>query len=387
MQTTRRDFVKYAAATGAAAGLSTGLPTAWASSLSQSTEAAKKLNLLILGGTGFIGPHIVNEAISRGHTMTLFNRGKSNPEMFAHLEQLTGNRDPDIDEGLTALEGREFDGVIDTSGYVPRIVGASAGLLAGHTKQYVFVSSISVYAAGAEHGMTEDAELATMEDETNESVGEYYGALKALCEQTADKAMDGRCANVRPGFIVGPLDRALNRFPLWTMRAAKRERLLAPGAPDDPVQLIDARDLAAFIIRSLEQSITGPFNLVGPADPLTNAEMVSALLEGCGATPAPEVTWVSDAFMEAQAEATKKPMPTVPCVPAASDSRGYATVSNAAAVKAGYASRSVVDTSRDTWKWLANEASDETRDRVAKIMAGTVEDDLLTAWDAREQDG
>ena len=214
----RREFLQAslgAAVTGAAAGVTPATappPTA--------APASRKLQLLILGGTGFIGPHIVEVALARGHGITLFNRGRTNPGLFPGLETLKGNRDPDTDEGLKALEGRSWDGAIDTSGYFPRHVGASAGLLADHARQYVFISSISVYSDNSIIDMDESGPIATMDDPTLEEFGDqfqYYGALKALCEQAAEKAMPGRVTNIRPGLIVGPRDN-VPRFTYWPVR-------------------------------------------------------------------------------------------------------------------------------------------------------------------------
>lgn len=380
MTITRRDFVTTTTMAGAALGFG-GASTALASLL-QDTRPGRKLNLLVLGGTGFIGPHIVERAVERGHTVTLFNRGQTNTHLFPDLEKLKGNRDPDKDEGLSALEGRDWDAAIDTASFFPRVTGASANLLADHIDQYVFISSISVYKDGSIHGMTEDAEVGTIEDETVEEItGETYGPLKALCEQAAYKAMGGRATNIRPGFIVGPRDKAVNRFPQWVMRVAKREEIVAPGTPDDPVQYIDARDLAAFVVHSLEEKITGYFNAVGPKNRLGVGAMIDGLKQGCDSDP--KVTWVSNKFI---AESGIQ-MPFVPCIPPDSEAAGYGTVSNAKAVAAGMTFRSVEDTARDTLKWIKEEETDERRDQIMSIMNSGNEDKLLEAWKAAQTDG
>ncbi len=377
MSITRRDFVTTTSLAGAALALG-GASMALASLL-QDTRPSRTLNLLILGGTGFIGPHMVERALERGHTVTLFNRGKTNTHLFPDLEKLKGNRDPDVEGGLAPLQGRGWDAAIDTASFYPRWVNASANLLADHVDQYVFISSISVYKDGSIHNMTENAAVGTIEDETVEEItGGTYGPLKALCEQAAYKAMGGRTTNIRPGFIVGPRDKAVDRFSQWVMRVAKRDEIVAPGTPDDPVQYIDARDLAAFVIHSLEEKITGYFNAVGPKDRLGVGAMIDGLKQGCGSDP--KVTWISNKFI---AESGIE-VPFVPCIPPDSEGAGYGTVSNAKAVAAGMTFRSVEDTARDTLKWIEEEETDKRRDRIMSIMNSGNEDKLLKAWKARE---
>lgn len=379
MPITRREFVTTTSVAGAALGLG-GASTVLASLLPD-TRPSRKLHLLILGGTGFIGPHMVERALERGHTVTLFNRGKTNTHLFPDLEKLRGNRDPDKDEGLSALEGRDWDAAIDTASFFPRVTGASANLLADHVDQYVFISSISVYKDGSMHGMTEDAEVGTTEDETIEEItGGTYGPLKALCEQIASKAMNGRATNIRPGFIVGPRDKAFNRFPQWVMRVAKRDEILGPGTPEDPVQYIDARDLATFVIHTLEEKITGYFNAVGPEDRLGVGAMIDGLKKGCDTDP--KLTWVSSKFI---AESGIQ-MPLVPWIPPDSEAAGYGTVSNARAVAAGMTFHSVQDTARDTLKWIEEQETDKRRDQIMKIFDSGNEDKLLEAWKVREEE-
>ncbi len=194
MPITRREFVRTTSLGGAALGLG-GAPSALASLL-RDTRPVRKLKLLVLGGMGFIGPDIVERAMERGHTVTLFNRGSTNPHLFPDLEKLKGNRDPNIDEGLSALRGRDWDAAIDTASYVPRVTNASASLLADHVGQYVFISSGAVYADQSVPNITEDAEVDTIDDETLAEVTGYdgntyasYGPLKALCEKAAYRAM------------------------------------------------------------------------------------------------------------------------------------------------------------------------------------------------------
>src|SRR5436305_8538311 len=186
-------------------------------------RADKPLRILILGGTGFIGPHMVESARARGHTVTLFNRGKTHPELFPDLEKLRGDRDGKLD----ALKGRKWDAVVDTSGYVPRIVKMSADLLAPEVKQYVFISSISVYPEDVKPGANESTPTQELKEPGSEEVRKHYGALKALCEQTVEQSMPGRATTIRPGLIVGPGD-PTDRYTYWPVRIDRGGEALAP---------------------------------------------------------------------------------------------------------------------------------------------------------------
>lgn len=387
MTTTRREFVRTASLGGLALGLG-GVPAAFG--MLQDTRPAKKLNILILGGTGFIGPAMVELAMKRGHTITLFNRGKSNPHLFPDVEKLVGDRDPEEGEGLTALKDRDWDAAIDTASFIPRITGASASLLTDHIEHYVFISSISAYKDGSVHGMTEDAEVGTIEDETDEEWRKpgNYGPLKVLCEKAAAKAMDGRSTSIRPGFIVGPRDKALVRFPMWVMRVATRKEIVAPGKASDPVQLIDSRDLAAFTLLCAEINIAGTFNAVGPRDRLSVGAMVAGIKKGCGTDP--KVTWVPNEFIEKWSEIKKeeseKPnrMHLVPCVSPDDEAKGYATVSNAKAVAAGMTFRSVADSARDSLKWIKEGQDPKRTEQMQEYLDSGKEDNLLKEWGERE---
>src|SRR5512136_1410936 len=217
------------------------------------------MNLLIIGGTRFVGRHLVEYALARGHTLTLFNRGQSNPDLFPRVEQLHGDRAAD----LSLLQDRSWDAVIDTCGYVPRIVRLSAQTLAGRTDRYVFISTVSVYAQDNPRGMDENAPLAALKDETIEEItSETYGGLKALCEKAVEAVYPNRALIIRPGLIVGPYD-PTDRFTYWPWRTAQGGEVLAPGNPDQPQQIIDARDMARWIVQMVEAKRTGVFNAVG----------------------------------------------------------------------------------------------------------------------------
>jgi 2'-hydroxyisoflavone reductase len=343
-----------------------------ASTKSGEGERAKPKRILILGGTGFLGPQLVEVARARGHSVTLFNRGKTRPGLFPDVEKLQGDRDPNRDEGLKALQGRQWDAVIDTSGYVPRIVKASAELLAPNVGHYVFVSSISVYEDMSKPGLDESAPVATMPDETSEAVREHYGALKALCEKAAEAAMPGRVTNIRPGLIVGP-DDPTDRFTYWPVRVERGGEVLAPGDGSDPTQFIDARDLAAWMILAVERRHLGVYNATGPSQPLP----MRGLLEACqkaGGNKA-TLTWVDTAFLEKQNVAPWGDMPV--WIP--STGEGRRGVSNAKAVALGMTFRPVEETVRDTLAWWKAQPPE----RQAKLRAGLSaerEREVLAAW-------
>ena len=227
MTQTRRDLLKGAAAAAAASALGTN----------RLLSGAEPKTLLILGGTRFLGPEVIEAAKKSGWKITLFNRGKSNPGWFPELEHLQGDRNGD----LKSLEGRTWDAVVDTSGYFPKQVTASAGLLS-KSKQYVFISSISVFADMSKPGIDESSPVGELKDPNADKITEgNYGPLKAACERAAEAAMPGRVTNVRPGLIVGPND-VSDRFTYWPARVAKGGEVLAPNT-EDPVQFIDVRDL------------------------------------------------------------------------------------------------------------------------------------------------
>src|SRR5579872_4273010 len=231
------------------------------------------MKLLILGGTVFLGRHIVEAALARGHEVTLFNRGQHNPDLFPEVEKLRGDRNGD----LAALQGRQWDAAIDTSGFVPRVVRASAEALANAVKHYTFISSISVYADFTKLGIDESSPVAKLVDESVEEVtGETYGGLKALCEQAAEEALPGKVLIVRPGLIVGPDDQT-DRFTYWPYRVAQGGEMLAPGRPAHQEQFIDVRDLAQWIVRMVEAGKTGVYNATGPDYVLSTQQ----LLEVC----------------------------------------------------------------------------------------------------------
>lgn len=338
-------------------------------------QAVSKKKILILGGTGFLGPALVELAQPRGHTLTLFNRGKTRPGLFPDVEKLHGDRDGN----LKALEGRQWDAVIDNSGYVPRIVKASAELLAPNVGHYVFVSTISVYKDMSQYGIDEEAPVATVEDEKTEDVSKYYGALKALSEKAAEAAMPGRVATVRPGLIVGPGDHT-DRFTYWPVRVARGGEVLAPGDGADPVQFIDVRDLAAFILGLVERRDVGTFNATGPATTLTMREMLEACKTATGADA--RFTWVdSEWLVEQQKVMPWSDMPV--WIPRSGEDKGVGRVSNSRALKLGLTFRPPADTARDTLAWFRSEPPERQQKPLRAGLPPEREHEVLAAWHQR----
>ncbi|MBM3975636.1 MAG: epimerase [Planctomycetes bacterium] len=386
MHTSRREFVTAAALLGSAAAVRPALaqaPSADPSTPADGGRAARPLEILILGGTIFLGPAIVDAAKRRGHKVTLFNRGKHNPEWFPELEKLRGDRDPDKGEGLKALAGRKWDAVIDDCGYFPRHVKASAELLAPNVGHYTFISTISTYASSEVEGADESAPLATMADPTLEEFGksfEYYGPLKVLCEQAAEAAFPQRTCVIRPGFIVGPKD-TTDRFTYWPVRVVRGDDMLAPGSPTDPVQVIDVRDLGEFAVLAAEKALTGRFNACGPGETLTMGKLIESCNRSAGATAKP--VWVTPEFLNAQARPGDGGIPI--WVEYGGESKGFHTWSNKRAVDAGLRFRSIDDTVAATLAWWYEQPAE----RRAKLRAGLTaeaESRILEAW-AKEKTG
>jgi 2'-hydroxyisoflavone reductase len=369
----RRQFLFGSLAAGLAAACGPGTHTAPAGGPAPAPPAKKKI--LILGGTKFLGPHVVDAARARGHTVTLFNRGKTNPSLFPDVEKLRGDRDGHLE----ALVGRKWDAVIDDSGYVPRLVKASAELLAPNVGQYVFISTISVYADNTIVGGDEDhTRLEAVDDPTTEDVGKYYGALKALCEKAAEAAMPGRVTAIRPGLIVGPLD-PTGRFTHWPWRLSEGGEVLGPGDGTTPVQWIDARDLAAWIVHVVEHGTTGTMNALGPAQRISMKEVLDACNAAAGGKAT--ITWVDAAFLDAQ---RVEPWSELPMwIDAHGDFAGFGTMSNARATAAGLVFRPIAETAKDTLAWLATLPDDERVKLRSSGITREKEAAVLAAWKAR----
>jgi len=335
------------------------------------------LELLILGGSVFLGRHLVEAAQARGHTITLFNRGQHNPELFPDVEKLRGDRDSD----LSALRGRRWDAAIDTCGYVPRVVAASAEQLAGAVEHYTFISSISVYADFSTIGIDEGAPVGTLADTTVEQVdSKTYGPLKALCEQAAERAMPGRVLNVRPGLIVGPTD-PTDRFTYWPQRVVQGGEVLAPGQPEQGTQIIDVRDLADWAIHMVEARQTGLYNATGPDYRLTMGQVLEASRAISGSDA--RISWVSERFL---LDAGVLPWSELPLWLPAEDpaNAGFDAIDCTRAIAAGLRFRPLADTIRDTLAWAATRPADhEWRAGLKRER----EAELLEAWGSRQREG
>ena len=329
----------------------------------------KKKSILILGGTGFLGPATVEAAQARGHEITLFNRGRTRPGLFPKIETLLGDRDPDKGEGLNALRNRKWDAVIDNSGYFPRLVTASAKLLAPNVGQYIFISSISAYADTSAENQDETAKLATTPDPTVEKVTDQtFGPLKVLCEKASEAALPGRTAIVRPGYIVGPDDPS-GRFTYWPVRIDRGGEVLAPGAPADPVQIIDVRDLGAWLVTVIEQGTMGTFNATGPKDRLAWGDLLQSCRQSHEDRAHPDL---GPRRLDSKQAGEAFPI----WAPYLAETRGFHTWKNARAVKAGLKFRPHAETVADTLKWYKSQTE---RTRLAGPPAEK-EAQLLAAW-------
>ena len=367
MTGSRRDFIKATALAAAAAGL----PGVAAASETQASGGdTRPLDILILGGTGFIGPHMVREALRRGHSVTLFNRGRTNNALFPDLETIKGDRD----NGLDGLQGRRWDAVIDNSGYVPRHVQDSARLLAPNCDRYVFISTVAVY-ADIPSATDEESPLATMADETVEEITrETYGPLKALCEKRAATEIDAdRLAILRPTYICGPGDHT-DRFSYWPIRTRKGGEMLWPGTPDDALQIVDVRDLARFTIDCVDRAISGTFNMVNEP----RAYTMGKLLEDCRAVTATDVdaVWVAEDFVKAQG---LNPGAQLPIWQGSGNAFG---MSAASAVAAGMQMRPERETARDLLAWW-DTLPEERRAGLKAGPSAEKEAEVLAAWKAR----
>jgi len=333
------------------------------------------LRILILGGTGFLGPHQVRAARDRGHTLTLFNRGRTNAGLFPDIETLLGDRNGNLD----ALKGRDWDCVIDNSGYEPAQVSLATQVLQSRVRQYVFVSTQSVYADRSIVDQDEGGRVGQSGVEEQEWTG--YGPLKARCERVLREAMPGRATIVRPAVIVGPGDPS-DRFTYWVHRVDQGGEILAPGRPDDPTQFIDARDLSEWIVRLVENGTMGTLNATGPQSTLS----VSGMLEGIRAVTGRPATfvWTDYAFL---AEHKVRPFADLPMwmVPAGATA-GFMRMSARAAQAAGLVYRPLATTVADTLAWWRLEPAERRDGRLRAGLTADRERSLLHAWSSRPRD-
>jgi 2'-hydroxyisoflavone reductase len=388
MSTDRRKFLKVAAVTSGAF-LLTDTRSSLAASLMRPDaqddapgKAAAPLNILILGGTGFTGPEQVNYALARGHKVTLFNRNKTRPDMFkGKVDQLIG----DLGADAGALKDKKFDVVLDNPTTFPFWVRNAAQYLEGNVGQYIFISTMSVYKDNSVPNRDESDGLTPMPEGVDpyttvrEDAGKYYGALKTFSEQEVAKHYGKAYTIVRPGLIVGPLDRS-DRFTYWPVRIDRGGEVLSPGTPNDPTQFIDSKDLAEFMIRLAEQRVTGAFNAVGNVMQIGDVFNGIKTAIGSNAT----FTWVPADFLTANGVRGWRHMPI--WLPPTGPTAGFLRRSNAKAVAAGLTFRPLSLTAKDTLAWHKTRPEEEQKATLEGAVAGispAKEAEVLAAWKAK----
>ena len=342
------------------------------------------MKVLILGGTMFLGRHLVAAALAHDHEITLFNRGRHSSEALSEMETIHGDRHTD----LTKLKGRRWDAVVDTCGTLPRAVRAAAEVLSDSVERYVFISTQNVYADVSSPGVDENSPLRTLTEEQldranaidtagDPSYAEMYGGLKALCERAAEEVMPGRVLTIRPGLIVGSYDYT-DRFTYWIARVAAGGEVLAPGRPERYVQFIDVRDLAEWIVKMVERKETGIYNANGPTESVT---MQSVLRESKSVSSSnASFTWVSEDFLLRENVSPWSEMPLWLPEEAAPHLKGFMFINCDNATAAGLTFRPLHDTVRDTLTWYRTIRADE------KLKAGIdaeKEQELLRKWHER----
>ena len=394
MATDRRTFIKAVSAAGGALGIA-GLP-ALARGDTPSVEptrppraadrAPAPLDILILGGTGFTGPEQVEYATARGHRVTLFNRNKTRPDFFkGRVEQLIG----DLNTDVSALKGKSFDVVIDNPTTLPSWVRNAAQHLAGHTKHYLFISTLSVYPDNSRPGADETDGLTPLPPgldpyaATGDDARRNYGALKTQSEKEVATQYPGIHTIIRPGLIVGPLDRS-DRFTYWPVRIDKGGEVMAPGNPSDPVQIIDSRDLAEWMIRLAEDRVFGTYNACGPAKLLTMGEMLAGIK--AVTTAGAQFTWVPADFLRANGVNGWRHMPA--WVSPEGASAGFTRRSNAKALAKGLTFRPLAVTAKDTLDWHKTRPPEEQKALDEGAIAGisaAKEAEVLAAWHTKQK--
>ncbi len=373
--TTRREFIGHAGITAGAAALGLGSPRLAAAQPGPHNRAGRPrrprrqgMSVLILGGTGFIGPHVVRHALARGHEITLFNRGRTNTHLFPEVEKLVGDRNSD----LTALEGRRWDAVIDNSGYTPHQVGLSVELLRGAADQYLFTSTRAVYTDFTAEVMNEDAPIGP--SDLPESEWTAYGPAKVLAEREVEDGFGARTLIVRPPVIVGPGDRS-DRFTYWPHRIDAGGEVLVQGDPTDPVQFVDVRDLSEFYIHLLEQQTAGIFNSTGPGAPLSAAELVYGIR---AITSAPlSFTWVDWDFLAERGQMPQQQLPF--WQPPRGRYLNYGRIDSSRGIAAGLAFRPLAVIAKDTLEWRrSRDVSGDFQLRTG--LSRELEARLLSEW-------
>ena len=339
------------------------------------------MKLLILGGTRFLGRHLVTAAQARGHEVTLFNRGNYSNEGLGTVECIKGDRHTELHK----LKGRRWDAVVDTSGHLPRAVKAAAEVLADEVERYVFISTQNAYKDVSVPDINESYPLATLTEEQlnranaidtsgQPSYGELYGGLKALCEQSAQAMMPERVLIIRPGLIVGP-DDYTDRFSYWPIRVARGGEVLAPGRPDRFIQFIDVRDLAQWIIIMIERKATGAYNAHGAPRTVT----METLLQECKSVSGSDAhfTWINEDFLIQENVAAWSELPLWLPEEAAPHLKGFMFVSPDKAIAAGLTYRPLHETIRDT---LAGHQTNRPNDELKAGLDRDKERALLYKW-------
>jgi 2'-hydroxyisoflavone reductase len=383
MNTSRRHFLKSSIAAGGALGLGLGDHLAaeplraGESRHPAGSRGSRSLDILILGGTNLTGPHHVRYALERGHSVTIFTRGRRRPglfqDAFEHVEHLIGDRE----DNLEALRGRSWDVVIDASGMNERWTRDSAELLKDAVGTYLYISSTGVYYPYLTTGIEEDTELVLEDESEGENLASWYGVMKSLSEIEARKVFGERTCIVRPGYIVGPLDWT-HRGTYWPDRLTRGGEVLVPGKKTDLVQQIDVRDLTEWIIHLLENEVHGVFNATGPASPITMQEFV----HGMRAATSSEVTWtwIEDYDFLIEHEISY----AIPWVLPVDDNLGSQRISIARAKAAGLTFRPIALTAMDTLEWYYSDAvTDEQRANPPMVITPEREAEILGAWKAR----
>ncbi len=333
------------------------------------------MNILVLGGTKFVGRALVDAALAANHQITIFNRGKSNPNIFKDIETLTGDRDG----GLSALKGQKWDIVIDTCGYVPRIVRQSVELLQDSAERYLFISTLSVYDSHLSSAgkISESHPLKIMEDESTEEVNaQTYGALKVLCEKEIEKCFSGRSLQIRPGYIVGPHD-PTDRFSYWALRATQGGNALAPNPPGRKMQIVDARDLAAWTIQCCENDRKGFYNAVGPEKDLSMKELLDSCVQVAAEKnlPAANFVWLAEKFLIEHEVGYSSELPL--CLPPVNGHSTDRVFDNSKAISNGLKFRPLSETISDTISWVK---SQEPKSKLSAGLSPEKESRLLRAW-------
>lgn len=330
------------------------------------------MRILIIGGTRFLGRHLVDAARAHRHEVTLFNRGKSNPDLFPQLETILGDREKDVNR----LQGRVWDAVIDVAGYLPRIVRLSAEVLEPNVSRYVFISSLSVYADFRKIGIDESYPVGKIEGESVEEItGETYGPLKALCEKTVQQIYGERALIVRPGLIVGPHD-PTDRFTYWPVRVARGGDVLAPQKAGAATQIIDVRDLSDFVLKLIEENASGIYNATGPDYELTLGKLLEVSKQVSGSNA--NVKWASVEFLNQNKVEAWSDMPA--WIPDDEEGVGFARVDISKALRAGLKFRPLEETVRDTLEWARTRPTDHewraglTPEREAEVLAALKEE-------------